>query len=457
MFFRKKILKLIFVAVPLLGVLSNTLLRAAPDASGRIADVTRYRFSGNHREDSMWSALYAAKSGKIYIGLCTHAEAAHFYEFDPETGAMKHIEDLTVFQGERGKGIRTTGKIHVRMGEDDDGNIYFGGLCEDTGPECLDPGSYPGPHWYRYNPSIDKLEDLGLINRYWGLLGMIMDNVYMCLYGLAEDGHLYRYDIKKGLTRDLGRVDDWDICRTVFSDDQGNVFGSFPVGRIWKYEQATDQVHDLQHIRLTYDSRVTPRTMTKPMIDRKTIWRVIEWDPVDKVAYGVMGDGSTFFRYDTHDGPVGTITPLTRLCAPRYLNGNPEQIPMSTLALTISSDHLIYYAPVASLSFDYTGMSWDVHDEENFAAKLAGGFYPPVSMLVSYDPHTGEREDFGMMKTQDNELVFGLGGACTGKKNGHIYFVGAVEEKNPDLEVGKVSRRWPYSMGLIEYIPESAK
>ncbi len=39
------------------------------------AVVDHYKFVGNHREESMWSALYGAKSGKVYIGLCTHAEA----------------------------------------------------------------------------------------------------------------------------------------------------------------------------------------------------------------------------------------------------------------------------------------------------------------------------------------------------------------------------------------------
>ena len=80
------------------------------------AVVKHYRFVGDHHEESMWSALYGAKSGKIYIGLCTHAEAAHFYEFDPATETMRHIVDLTELHGERGEGINTNGKIHVRMG-----------------------------------------------------------------------------------------------------------------------------------------------------------------------------------------------------------------------------------------------------------------------------------------------------------------------------------------------------
>lgn len=420
----------------------------------RKAIVDQYKFVGNHREESMWSALYGAKSGKIYIGLCTHAEAAHFYEFDPETETMRHLVDLTELHNERGEGINTNGKIHVRMGEDNDGNIYFAGLNEDTGPECIDPSSYKGAFWYRYNPKLDKVEVLGKISRYFGLLGMVMDPRHMRLYGLAEDGHLYMHDIEGQFTRDLGKVDDWDICRTIFADDRGNVYGSFPVAQIWKYDPVTDETTDLPNIRLKYDMRVLPRTMSKPMIDRKVIWRVIEWDPVDKVAYGIVGGNSMLFRYDTHKGYEGEIEYITPLTAPPYWNeDNPRMIPFATLALTISKEHIVYYAPTASGSFDYVGNSWDVKDEENFQARMAGGYFPPVSYLISYDLQTRERKSHGLMYTKEGNLVFGLGGACTGAKDGRIYFVGAIEEKNEKDVVGQVGRRWPFSMGLIAYDP----
>ncbi len=419
------------------------------------AVVNHYRFAGNHREESMWSALYGAKSGKIYIGLCTHAEAAHFYEFDPATEKMRHIVDLTQLHDERGHGINTNGKIHVRMGEDHEGNIYFAGLNEDTGPEAIDPASYKGAYWYRYNPALDKVEVLGMISRYFGLLGMVFDPVFSRIYGLAEDGHLYMHDVKGKFTRDLGKVDDWDICRTIFSDDKGNVYGSFPVGQIWKYDPAKDEVIDFPNIRLQYDMRILPRTMSKPMIDRKVIWRVIEWDPVEKVAYGIIGGNTMLFRYDVHKGEEGHIEYLTSLCAPQYWNeSNPRTIPFSTLTLTISGDRKIYYAPTGSSSFDYVGTSWDVKDEENFQAKMAGGYFPPVSYLISYDLKTKERKSHGQMVTREGNMVYGLGGACTGAKDGRIYFVGAVEEKNKELVVGEVGRRWPFSMGLVSYDPD---
>ena len=416
--------------------------------------VDHYRFVGNHREESMWSALYGAKNGKIYIGLCTHAEAAHLYEFDPATETMRHIVDLTTLHNERGEAINTNGKIHVRMGEDNDGNIYFAGLNEDTGPECIDPSSYKGAYWYRYNPTLDKVEVLGMINKHFGLLGMIMDPEYMRLYGLAEDGHLYMHDIEKKLTRDLGKVDDWDICRTIFADDKGNIYGSFPVAQIWKYDPVSDEVIDFPNIRLRYDMRVLPRTMSKPMIDRKVIWRVIEWDPVDKVAYGIMGADCMLFRYDVHDGEEGNIEYIVPMTAPEYWNGgDPRLVPFATLALTIAPSRIIYYSPTGSSSFDYIGNSWDVHDEEAFQAKMAGDFLPPVSHLVSYNLNTKERKAHGRIVTKSGNTVYGLGGACTGAKDGKIYFVGAIEEKNKEYVVGEVGRRWPFSMGLISYDP----
>ncbi|MCX7009171.1 MAG: hypothetical protein NTY53_18315 [Kiritimatiellaeota bacterium] len=393
--------------VSVLAALSAFAANPSSPKDSSTVTVQAFRFTGgSEREDSMWSALYAAKSGKLYIGLSTHAEAAHFFEFDPATEKMHHIADLTEFKGERGQGIRTTGKIHVRMSEDDQGRILFGDFCEDSGPECVDPSSYRGPHWLRYDPKQQKLEILGQINRQWGLLGFTRDAKRQRLYGLGEDGHLYTFDERKKMTTDLGRVDDWDICRTIFSDDEGNVFGSFPIGRIWKYDPQQDRIFDLRATRLPLDPRATPRTMSNPLIDRKVYWRVIEWDPVDRVAYGIVVGDSLLFKFDTHDGPAGTITPLVRMCAERYLQADPSLIPVSTLALTISDRHRIYYAPVISVAFDYSGVSWDVADERAYTARLTGKKVSPESVLVAYDIASGKRRALGIMRTADGRQVW---------------------------------------------------
>jgi hypothetical protein len=196
--------------------------------------------------------------------------------------------------------------------------------------------------------------------------------------------------------------------------------------------------------------------MSNPMIDRKVYWRVIEWDPVERVAYGIMGGDSMLFRYDPDDGPEGTVTPLVRMCAEQYLHGPPQWIPFSTLALTIAPNRRLYYAPVLSVAFDYSGQSWDVADERRYTAQRTGEVQPPLSVLVEYDLATGQRRELGQLRIDDGRRVYGLGGACTGRRDGQLYFVGAVEERDPQRVANRIEDRWPYSMALLRCDPAAA-
>jgi hypothetical protein len=405
-------------------------------------------FPGNKKDDSMWSGMYTAKSGKIYIGLCTHADASNFYEFDPLKKEIIHIADLTIFKGERGEGIRTSGKIHVVFVEDKEGNIYFGDFCEDNGPESIDPASYRGAHWFKYNPIEKKLTNLGLISYNSGLLGLAIDKERDMLYGLAEDGHLYVYDIQKNITADKGRVDDWDICRTIAADDQGNIYGAYPVNSIWKYDPKDDRIYDLKEPKVPNDNRVSPRTMSNPKIDRKTLWRIIEWEPNEKVFYGITNADSRLFKFDPKIGKEGKITPLKLMCADKYLNDDPKKIPIATLAFTIAKAK-IYFAPVASVAFDYSAESWDVKDERKFTSLITNRKQPPISVLVEYNIKTDFRRELGQMITKDGEKVFGLGAAVFSPLDNKLYFVGAVEEDDPEKIAGEIEETWHYSMRLL--------
>jgi hypothetical protein len=329
--------------------------------SKTVVTIDHYRFSKIDKDASMWSALHIGSNGKIYVGLSTHADAANLYEFDPVTKNMRHLANLTVLSKERGKGIWTNGKIHVQM-QELDGYVYFGSLCEDNGPPAIDASSYNGPHWYRANMQTGVVEELGEINSFWGLVGQAMDPQRRLIYGLAENGHLYRYVIDEDYTEDLGRVDSWDICRTIFIDDLGNVYGSLPPGRIWKYDVAKVRLFDLDFLRLPIINQ--SRSMANPMLDRKAQWRIIQWDSVDKVAYGIVGGSNLLFKYDVHSSAEGTIIPLTQMCSPAFRYGDPMNIPPATLAMAISQkERKIYYIPVTGGDFDYGSVAKDLPAE----------------------------------------------------------------------------------------------
>ncbi len=424
--------------------------RPSATIDSRPAFVKHYRFSKIDKDANMWSAMSIASNGKIFIGLCTHADAANLYEFDPGTEKMRLLANLTVLLGERGKAIWTNGKIHVRM-QELDGFVYFGSFCEDNGPPAIDASSYNGPYWFRVDIESGKVEVLSKINSFWGLLGQAMDKERRIIYGLAEDGHLYRYFIDSDYTEDMGRVDSWDICRTIFIDDAGDVYGSYPPGRVWKYDVSQDRIFDLEFLRvpITYDSR----TMANPMFDRRAQWRYIEWDPFDKVAYGLVGGSNMLFKYDVHDGAEGSITPLAQLCAPQYRDGDPFKVPHATLAMTIShKEKKIYYIPVMSGDFDYGAVQLDLTTKSKFAKDIEEKNLPPLSFMVSYDLKTNQRRDIGILRTEDGRYVYGLGAAET-DSNGKIWFVGAFDEPDEDYVVRKMSAKYPYSLGLGCYDP----
>ncbi|MBM3744600.1 MAG: hypothetical protein FJW34_02240 [Acidobacteria bacterium] len=399
----------------------------------KFVSVKHYRFSTVDKDAQMWSALYVGSNGKLYIGLCTHADAANVYEFDPQTEIMRHLANLTELNEERGKAIWTNGKIHVQM-QELDGYVYFGSLSEDNGPPAIDAASYKGPRWYRIEMKTGKVEQLSLINSFWGLLGQTMDVKRRVIYGLAENGHLYKYYIDKDWTEDLGRVDEWDVCRTIFTDDLGNVYGSYPPGRIWKYDPRQDRIFDFEHIRLPLINQ--SRSMANPMLDRKAQWRIIEWDPVDRAAYGIIGGSNLLFKYDPHRGPEGAVTPLVSMAAPGVRNGDPMNLPYATLAMAISQkERKVYYLTVMAGDFDYGAVTKDVMGS---------------SFLVTYDLRSGRREDLGVLRTTDGRTASGMGGAKV-DQNGRLWFVGAFSEPDPRYQVGRGRR--PYSMGLGCYDP----
>lgn len=440
----------LFLCIVLLSMASEA--KAQDDDHGQKllpVEIERYRFSSYDKDAAIWSAMYIASNDKIYIGLCTHADAAVLYEFDIATRKMRQLANLTKLLNERGKGIWTNGKIHVKM-QELDGYVYFGSFCEDNGPPAIDARSYEGPLWFKVNMETGEVIPMSKINSFWGLIGQEMDKERRIIYGLTEEGHLVRYFIDDDFTEDMGRVDNWDICRTLLIDDTGNVFGSYAPGRIWKYDVDADRIYDLAHTRVP--SSLESRTMANPMLDRRSQWRYIEWDRQDKIAYGITGGTNLLFQYDVHSGPEGTMRPLKRICAPMYRDQDPFEIPSATLAMTLNQhDRKIYYLPVVSGDFDYGAVELSNQKSPSSVPKQDG---PPLSFMVAYDLSTGEIEDFGTLITKDDgSRAYGMGAAETDSQ-GRVWFVGAFEEKEEAYMVREIRGKFPYSLGLGCFEPE---
>ena len=432
---------LILITVCSFSLLSCTQT-FSQDITGKKVVMKAIEFPSNHKEDGCWAGIYCASDGKIYLGLCTEGGGhAHFYIYNPDTGQIKHRADMAKFLGGAAKGIRTQGKIHTKFCEDKNGNIYFSTANMGAGPIDVDPRSWEGGHWCRYNPKTDTLEDLGLVAFDAGIYGLAIDKERDLLLGTGFDGHFHIHNIKTGQTFDKGRVSarGGGVARTVVCDDEGNVYGTFVPDRIFKYDAKSGRVLDLS-LRLPTD----PTTYTITASIQNKLMRAGLWDDVNKKMYGVEGSTSILFEYDPKIGKEGQIKVLDRLM-PYQHSEEVKKYHYATLGFTIGLDRKIYYMPFGTMG----------SNERN--KEVGPIHWVGQANLITYDLNTGEKENLGLVYTDKGEPVVDFlsrapsGGAATGK-DGTIYFVAWVGEKDPK----KVSFHYtntPASLRLLIYKP----
>jgi hypothetical protein len=387
----------------------------------------------------MWDALYAARDGKVYTGLCNEGESAHLYLYDPHKDVNTLLYDMAEVLGERGKGIRVSGKLHNKPVEDDQGNLYFVPVNNGSGPRCIDFGTWQGGRWLRYDPRRNVLEDLGLVDQGVGVYALTIDLRRRRLFGLGFTGYLYRFDIDRRITANLGRVSNWDVCRQIVCDDEGNVYGSVPTARVWKYDAQTERVEDLS-VRVPFDPMVYPTQLRNPMIDRSCDWRAVSWDPGERVIYGVTcGSRSILFRFDPRAPADRAMSALERLCDSAFLKGQRQDVPYSPLAFAL--DHRarrVYFVPSAR---PYSVGRY---------AETFGSDEP--HHLIVYDLAAKERMDLGALQTVDGRRVFGCEAASVGP-DGTLYLCGQAEVRDPAQARSRVGKI-PVALHLVVYRPK---
>ena len=393
-------------------------------------------FPGLARMDGNWSALLAGNNGRIYIGLAYHGGDGHLVYYDSKADRMNDVGALTGLCGEQSLKRGPQAKIHTRFGEDKDGRIYFGtqyGYDFNFARHATKEG-YPGGHWMVYDPATTRVNDMGIGVPYEGFVAGNYDPLYNRIYGITDPrGHFVFYDMAKSVTVNQGRLNNWDsLCRSLGIDDQGNVYGSFGRGQIFKYDPRTG---DLRELSVRLPVRQKGISQGRDYNKSETAWRVVVWDKQTRKFYGVEESASTLFSFDTNTGLDGEVRALGQLCIPG--SEDRREVSFATLSLTIGIDRNLYYA-AAGREFDYAG-----------SAGLG------ASHLITYSLQNDNIEDHGEMRLPDGRIVIGTNSADTGT-NGTIYFGGAIEvnpeDGKPVEAAGKIGGK-NYRLALIIYHP----
>jgi hypothetical protein len=409
---------------------------AAPPATIRTVRLEHRVFTGLHEMDGNWAALFAASDGKVYAGLAYHGGDGHLAYYDSKTDRMYDAGNLTELCGESHLKRGPQSKIHAKFGEGKDGRIYFGthaGYWWDYARFATKEG-YPGAHWMAFDPKTGRVEDFGLGVPNEGVNTGAYDPLFNRIYGLTHPrGHFVYYDVATRRAVDKGRVNNFEsICRTLGIDDEGNVYGSFGQGQIYRFDPRTDEIVELP-------ARIPIRekgvSLGRDYFKSETAWRTVVWDSQTRQFYGVDESATILFSFNPRAGSGGEVRRLGQLSIPAY--DDSREVPYATLSLTLGHDRKLYYG-AAGREFDYGGS--------------AGA---ATAHLITYDLNTAKREDLGEMLLEDGSRVLGTNAADTGP-DGTIYMVGAIEVRpqaaKPVEAAGKIGDIY-YRLALLIYHP----
>ena len=318
--------------------------------------------SGFAEAHDTYNAISCASDGRIYYVLSSEKAdlGAQMYSYDPKSGTVKHLGDLTEACGEKGSGAISQGKSHVSF-QEVDGKLYFAShigyysIIDGMEKPGIPPAGmkpYPGGHFLSYDMASGKFESLAIAPRHEGIITFAMDKQRKRLYGISwPTGRLLRYDLPKREMKDLGPVSEQGedgkgktfrtICRSMAVDPaDGSVYFSTSDGVIHRYDYASEAITAIttDDLKKDYFGLYDPSSAGHMGYN----WRQTFWRDADKAVYGVHGNSGYLFRFAPASGQVEVLDRITSEDSQR--SGMFDQFSYGYLGFAPSHDgNTIYY------------------------------------------------------------------------------------------------------------------
>ena len=405
---------------------------------GAVKLVAKKYDSGFANAHDSYNGISAASDGKIYYILCTQSldVAGRMYSYDPPTGEIKMLGDLTEVCGEKGMKAVAQGKSHVNFIESK-GKLYFathvgyyqtidGVVSIGNPPAGYKP--YQGGHILSYDIVTGKFEDFGTEPHHEGILTMNMDTVRGLIYGLSwPTGYMFRYDIAKKEMTDLGPVSGKGqsgkgeefrtLCRTiVVNPEDGTAYVTTSEGTIMQCRIDQSKVEPLEgeDMKKDYFGLYDPKVAGHMGYN----WRQVIWSSADKKFYGVHGNSGYLFSFDPK---VPCIEVLDRITSePSKRSGMYDQFSFGYLGFILGPDqHTLYYltgAPIYENGKRLVGKTSTNTGEAKSKENLH---------LVTYNIPAAKYIDHGPIFYPDGEPPLYVNSIAIGK-DGTIYTLARV-------------------------------
>lgn len=287
--------------------------------------------------DSNYNAIIQASDGNVYYVICSHNKksGAHMFRYNPRTGEVKIIGDLTAVVGEDRTKVICQGKVHSDIYEVD-GKLYFG-----THAGSWDM-TYPGGHFVCYNLKTGKFQDFGIGVPNQGLVAMTMDTKRMRMYAVTWPGYTFcYYDVNTGKKKSWATSFAPVIMqgpRSIGVDPRtGNAYWHNMDDTIASYNFEKDDIETLSKPK--FDAPMFHIPLDK---SAGCVWRSIRWSEPMQRFYGIMYYSDWLFSYEPKTADIEIIDRVAS--APNRKTGKTSY---SSLAFELSKDGktLYYIAP----------------------------------------------------------------------------------------------------------------
>jgi hypothetical protein len=415
---------------------TEPVLQSTPDAK---ISATVYNSGFEYAHDT-YNGISSASDGKIYYVLCSQLMdiAGQMYSFDPKTGTIEHLGDLTEICGEKDQKVVAQGKSHVNFVEME-GKLYFAthlgyysiidGM-EKTGVPTGDYKAYRGGHLLSYDMKTKKFEDLGIGPNNEGIITMNMDTARGIIYGLSwPTGILFRYDVATKKMDNIGPITGKGedgmgenfrvVCRSLaISPDDGTVYMTTAEGHIKYLKLGSNVIETVAVENMKKDYFGTYEIFTSGSMAYN--WRQVFWYGPEKKVYGVHGNSGYLFCFDPLVPRIDVLERLTSI--PSKLTGMGDQFSYGYLGFKLGPDgKTIYYLTGGPIYVD----GKRVKGAESTAKGEAKGLED--LHLITYDIPAGRYLDHGAVFYPDGQRPLYVNSIAIGD-DGTVYTLARITE-----------------------------